>query len=137
MGNHQASIVTPTVTQTPTQTETITITQTTTTPFVRELTKRRKVKIGVMCFGFVPCKHFVHIEGFPGWAVYDARQIAQRFVQNPEAFELDSKFMPELDMQRPDANHFEPYIHDNMQSIDPEVVLEIHSKKKIYEGEMD
>lgn len=89
-----------------------------------------------MCFDFVPCKHFVHMEGFPGWAVYDARQIAQRFVRN-DAFELDSKFIPELDMQRPDAKHFEPYIHDTMPVIDPELVLEIHKKKKAYQSEMN
>ncbi len=98
--------------------------------------KRLKVKIGIMCFDFVPCKHFVQIEGLPGWAVYDARQIAQRFVRNPDAFELDSKFMPELNVQRPDANHFEPYIHDKLPSINPEDVLEIHKKKQLYSTEL-
>lgn len=86
-----------------------------------------------MCFDFVPCKHFVQVEGIPGWAVYDARQIAQRFVQNPEAFEIDSKFMPELEIERPGPKHFEPYIHDRMESIEPQTVLEIHTKKSKYQ----
>jgi hypothetical protein len=97
---------------------------------------RLKVKIGIMCFDFVPCKHFVQIEGIPGWAVYDARQIAQRFVRNPEAFEIDSKYMPELNVQRPDANHFEPYVHDKLSPIDPDVVIEMHKKKQLYTTEL-
>jgi hypothetical protein len=98
--------------------------------------KKLKVKVGIMCFDFVPCKHFVHVEGIPGWAVYDARQIAQRFVRNPDAFELDSKFMPELNVQRPDANHFEPYIRDKLPPINPEDVVEIHKKKQLYSTEL-
>jgi hypothetical protein len=89
-----------------------------------------------MCFDFVPCKHFVQIEGIPGWAVYDARQIAQRFVRNPDAFELDSKFMPELNVQRPDAKHFEPYVRDKLPHINPKDVLEIHKKKQLYSTEL-
>ena len=130
MGNRVATSTAPT--QTPTETPTMGSHSES-----RTTTPKRKVKVGVMCFDFIPCKHFVQLEGFPGWAVYDAKQIAQRFVRNPDAFEFDSKFIPELDIQRPDAKHFEPYIHDKMEEIKPELVLEIHSKKKAYHGDMN
>jgi hypothetical protein len=87
--------------------------------------KQRTVRIGIMCFDFVPCKHFVHVEGIPGWALYDSVTITKRFIKNPEHFTIDSKFMPELEIARPDASHFELYNQETPE--DPDKVLRMHA----------
>jgi hypothetical protein len=84
-----------------------------------------RVQIGIMCFDFVPCKHFVHVEGIPGWAVYDSITIAKCFINNPEHFTIDSKYMPELGIARPDSNHFEMYKFAAPE--DPDKVLQMHA----------
>ncbi len=88
-------------------------------------TLKRTVRIGVMCFDFVPCKHFVHVEGIPGWALYDSVTITKRFIKNPEHFAIDSKLMPELEIARPDASHFELYNQETPE--DPDKVLRMHT----------
>ncbi len=92
-----------------------------------------RVRIGILCMDFTQCKHFVHVEGVSGWAVYDANQIVKRFLKNPEHFSIDSKFMPELEITRPDATHFEFYNSESIQAEDPDKVMEMHIKAKRFE----
>jgi hypothetical protein len=79
-----------------------------------------------MCFDFVPCKHYVQVEGIPGWALYDSVTITKRFIKNPEHFSIDSKFMPELEIARPDATHFELYKLETPE--DPDKVMQMHAR---------
>ncbi len=84
------------------------------------------VKIGIACLGFVPCVHFVCIEGIDGWVAYEAPMVMKCFFKNSKHFVLDSKFMPELEIERPDITHFEWY--ENLSAIDPNDVIEMHKR---------
>ncbi len=89
-----------------------------------------RVRIGILCMDFSPCKHFVHVEGVPGWAVYDASEIVKRFIKNPAHFSIDSKFLPELEITRPDATHFEFYNSEFIQPEDPDKVIQMHIRAR-------
>lgn len=99
----------------------------------QQTTWPRQVRIGILCMDFVPCKHFVHIEGIPGWALYDSVTIVKRFIKNPEHFQIESKFMPEVGIARPDASHFESYNSDSILPEDPKKVLQLHTRAKRFE----
>lgn len=88
--------------------------------------KKIRVRIGFMCFDFVPCSHFVEIEGIDGWVAYEAPMIMKCFLKNGKHFAIDSKFMPELGIERPDITHFEWY--KNLTPIDPNEVIEMHKR---------
>lgn len=90
--------------------------------------RKLRVRIGLLCFDFVPCSHFVEIEGIEGWVAYTSPMIVSCFVKNPERFYIDSKFMPELEIERPGVEHFDIYNTPNRHAIDPERVLDIHKK---------
>lgn len=85
-----------------------------------------RVKIGIACLGFVPCVHFIYVEGIEGWVAYEAPMIARCFLKNRERFYFDSKFMPQLEIERPDEKHFEWY--DKLQPIDPDEVMKLHKR---------
>ena len=88
--------------------------------------KLTRVKIGIACLGFVPCVHFVNIEGIDGWVAYEAPMIVRCFLKNRERFYFDSKFMPQLEIERPDDKHFEWY--EKLQPFDPDQVIEAHKR---------
>ena len=92
-----------------------------------------RVRIGILCMDFTPCKHFVHVEGIPGWAVYDSKTIVKRFIKNPEYFTIDSKFMPEVGIARPDASHFEMYNSDAILPEEHVKVIQMHTRAKRFE----
>lgn len=89
-----------------------------------------RVRFGILCMDFVPCKHFVHVEGIPGWVVYDSATITKRFIKNPEYFTIESRFMPEVGIARPDASHFELYNSDCILPEDPDKVMQMHVRAK-------
>ena len=88
-----------------------------------------RVKIGISCMGFVPCVHFINIEGIDGWVAYEAPMIVRCFLKNRKRFYLDSKFMPQLEIERPDDKHFEWY--EKLHPIDPDEVIILHKRALI------
>jgi hypothetical protein len=85
-----------------------------------------RVKIGIACLGFVPCVHFIYIEGIEGWVAYEAPMIVRCFFKNRERFYFDSKFMPQLEIERPNEKHFEWY--EKLEPIDPDEVVKLHKR---------
>lgn len=95
--------------------------------------KVTRVKIGIACLGFVPCVHFIYIEGIEGWVAYEAPMIVRCFLKNRKRFYFDSKFMPQLEIERPDEKHFEWY--EKLNPIDPDEVVQLH-KRALIDGSL-